>query len=216
MNFRIGDLITFTYPLPPNTRAHDKFPRVLVLHPGWEGLVHGLNFNYLSADEVNTVRMLIDPFYEMKYRDALKRRNPNAYNELESIITSPIGTRNSKMTSPQDFYRGVIRPFIMQRGWDPYRKYRVDKISGARIITSARVITGEDSLAKWQKERQELAAAAKKALEGAQTPEQQKAAKQMEKDLAHATSMSKRKSVLSRFADFVKFWRGPKGPRFGR
>ena len=221
MRYNIGDLVTFTYPLPPDTRAHDRFPRVLILHPNWQGLTHGLNFNYLSADEINTIRMLVDPFYEMKYRDALKRKNPNAYRELEAIITTPTSwrgssVRNARMTSPQEFYRGVIRPFIIQRGWDPYRKYRADKVSAVRIITPARVITGEDSLAKWQKERAELAAAAKKALGEAKTPEQKQAVVELQQKLDHATAMSQRKSVLARFAEFVQFWRGPRGPRFGR
>lgn len=221
MVFSIGDLVSFSYPLRPNTRAHDPYPRVLILHPNWQGLVHGLNFNYLSNDEINTIRMLIDPFYEMKYRDALKRKNPKAFQELEAIITTPVqfagmSVRNAKMSSPQEFYRGVIRPFIMQRGWDPYRKYRADKVRHSRIVSPARVIMGEESLAKWRGEKDELVQELERVLKEAVTPEQEKKVKETKQKLEFATSMSQRKSALAKMAEFLQFWRGPRGPRFGR
>lgn len=216
--YNIGDLITFSYPTE-GTRAHDKYPRVLVLHPDWQGSTHGLNFNYLSDDEINVIRMIIDPFYEMQYRDALRKKNPNLFKELEIIITSPAagaqGMYNRvKITSPRGFYLNVIKPFIRQRGYEPYRKYRTDKVLNPKILTPSRVMMGEHSLAKWKKEREELSKAVIKAFKDAKTEEQKKRAKELKTQLDKADSMSKRKSILAFFDRFVKYWKGPKGPRF--
>lgn len=211
-NFRIGDLVTFSYPAvhQEGTKAHDKFPQVLVLHPNWEGLMHGLNFNYLDADEINTLRMLLDPFFEMQQRENLRRRNPSAFAELEKIITTPGAYRNSKINSPHAFYQGVIRPFIQTRGWDPYRKYKIEKISGGRIIQPAAHMTGEDSLAKFKKEQEQMAKALEQALSKAQTAEQLKEIERMKQELERSKSLSQRQSVLKKFADFIQHMRGPR------
>jgi hypothetical protein len=142
MAYRIGDLITFTYPAvkQQGTEAHDKFPQVLVLHNNWQNNVHGLNFNYLTDDEINILRMMVDPAFQLKYVDNLQKKNPQLVNEFDRIIGAA-GSAN--ITSPYDFYFKVIRPFIMTRGWDPYRRYRPDKMSNVRITQKREIITGE-------------------------------------------------------------------------
>jgi hypothetical protein len=214
MNFKIGDLITFTYPLAPNTEAHDKYPKVLVLHNNWQGCVHGLNFNYLSADEINTVRMLIDPFFRLQQRDNLWKKNPKMFNEIETIMTkgSPYA-KTTNIDSPLKFYNTIIRPFIIVRGWDPYRKYRVDKMLSSRILTPSNVMTGMDSTLKWERERLLLKKALLNAKKTASNVDKDKIDK-MESELEKAQAMSQRKSVLTKFADFVKGFRGPRLPGF--
>jgi hypothetical protein len=150
--FHIGDLVTFQYPLIPQTRAHDKYPKILVLHDNWQGLTHGINFNYLTNEEINTIRAILDPFFEQKYREALSQKNPEAFKELESIITS---SGNPKVTSPRDFYGRVIRPFIMARGWDPYRLYRPELMSGIRILQKEYHMTGKDSHEKFKQQQKQ-------------------------------------------------------------
>lgn len=233
-DIKIGSLITFSYPAvhKEGTKAHDRFPRVLVLHPSWRKpseaggvpLLHGLNFNYLSDDEINTVRMIIDPFYEMQYRDAMKRKNPNLYADLERLISSPgkglggtwgqqaTAARNVRITSPQQFYQGIVRPWIRPRQWDPYRRYRPDKMRNIRVVTKAAVMTGEESLKKWQQEREKLSKAVGQALTQAKTDADKRQAAQLQKDLDKATNMSQRRSILSKVSDFLKH---KVGPRFG-
>lgn len=140
----IGDLITFSYPAvhKKGTRAHDKSPTVLVLHPNWGGLLHGLNFNYLTNNEINMIRMILDPNFEKQYKASLTRRAPHVVKEFDNIISA---ASNTNITSPQSFYRQAIRPFIVSRGWDPYRKYRVDKMSGVRVLQPRPVLTGEQA-----------------------------------------------------------------------
>jgi hypothetical protein len=227
--FQIGDIIQFTYePEQPPSKVHDKFPQVLVLHPDWQGLVHGLNLNYLSDDEKNVIRMILDPMFEMKFRDALRKRNPNLYDELESIITGKKGTGTathmvhpppvssgptttvSKINNPRAFYYNIIRPFVYTRGWDPYRKYKHSGIRGASVVTPASVVTGEESLAKFRKEREEMAARAKKALGEAKTVEDVKVAKEALEKIEKEKNMSQRKSLLTWFSERLKYWRGPR------
>lgn len=155
MRYNIGDLISFSYPPPPSTQAHDRYPRILVLHPnsptrrktiaGYKttesSYTHGLNFNYLTDDEINLIRMMIDPGFQLKYFYNLRKKNPNLANEFERIINR---AGNAVMTSPEDFYRKAIRPFIMTRGWDPYRLYVPDKMSSVRMVQSHRIMTGDE------------------------------------------------------------------------
>ena len=99
------------------------------------------------------------------------------------------------------------------RGWEPYRRYRPDKMRGVRIVTRASVMTGENSLAKWKQEREKLI---KKVAEVEKSPTEDLAAKtkavELRKQLEKATAMSQRRSVLSKAADFFK---NMVGPRFG-
>jgi len=136
-SYRIGDLVTFSY---VGKEVHDRFPQVLVLHPNWQGNVHGLNFSYLTDDEINLLRMTVDPGYQLKYIDNLQKKNPQLVQEFDAIIGK---AGNANITSPYDFYFKVVRPFIMVRGWDPYRRYTPSKMSAMRVVQKREVITGE-------------------------------------------------------------------------
>jgi len=141
-NFEIGDLITFTYPAvhQQKTKAHDKFPQVFVLHSNWRDNVHGLNFNYLSNDEINVIRMIIDPSFQLKYFFNLQKKNPNLANEFDRIMAA--AGSSPPVTSPYDFYTKFIKPFIRIRGYDPYRLYNTGKMTGIRIVQRQRVMVG--------------------------------------------------------------------------
>ena len=210
-NFEIGSLISFTYPVslphdkrrPRNkdeTRAHDKFPEVLVLHPNWQGLVHGLNFKYLSEDEINTVRMILDPMFEMNYREALQKKNANAYAELDRILTGKVEgavgphSRIVKITSPRGFYLNIIRPFIITRSWDPYRLYRVEKMTNVRIVQTASHMTGKDALAKYKAQQSQVV---------------QKLGNKPQSQIPD-------KGALQWFKDKFQHMRGPKLPTFSK
>lgn len=139
----IGSIITFVYPAvhQQGTRAHDKNPKVLVLHDNWQGLVHGLNFNYLSPDEINMVRMLMDPKFEEQHKASLTRTNPYIVQEFDRIMQE-VG--NTTITSPHDFYTRAIRPFISKRGYDPYRLYTPSKMTNIKILETRKIMTGDE------------------------------------------------------------------------
>ena len=141
----IGDLVTFSYPAvhKQGTRAHDKNPTVLVLHNNWKGQLHGLNFNYLTEHEINMIRMILDVNFEKRYKASLTRRAPHVVKEYDSIMSAASA---SNITSPLSFYQQIIRPLIVTRSWDPYRRYRLDKITGARVLQTRPVLTGEQQV----------------------------------------------------------------------
>jgi hypothetical protein len=147
MNLQIGSLISFAYQSP---RSHDRFPEILVLHPGWrfypnraggKPLVHGLNFNYLNDDEINMIRMIVDPGFQLKYFQNLEKKNPGVAAEFDRIIGAA-GAAN--ITSPHDFYVKVIRPFIMPRQWDPYRLYDPQLMQNTRMLQNMQQFTGKN------------------------------------------------------------------------
>lgn len=149
MNLQIGNLISFSY---LSAHSHDRTPEVLVLHPGWrfypnrsggKPLMHGLNFNYLTDDEINLIRMIVDPGFQLKYFENMQRKNPNIASEFDRIIGSA-GAAN--ITNPHDFYVKVIKPFIMPRRYDPYRLYDPSLIQNPRILQNTRQFTGENKM----------------------------------------------------------------------
>src|SRR5690606_39041826 len=104
------------------------YPQVLILHPRWDRyppnnppgnfLVHGLNFNYLTANEINMIRMILDPSFESKYKQGLQMRDANLVRKFDDIMRS---AANANVLSPHDFYLRVIKPFIAPKQWEPYR-----------------------------------------------------------------------------------------------
>jgi len=225
----IGDLISFSYPAvhKQGTRAHDKNPKVLVFHPNWQGLVHGLNFNYLSDDEINTIRMILDPTFETKYREQLRRKNRSAYDELERILGGkephggltkappmavPIGgtTRVTKITSPRAFYYTMIRPFIFKRGFDPYRKYKPHLMTGVRTLEPARKMLGQESLRKFRAEQGKAADDIARMIAQARTQEEKDAAQQAMANLQKAKTPQEKESVLQWFKSKFQHFKGPR------
>ena len=220
--YQIGDLVAFSYPAVhlQGTRAHDKYPSVLILHPLWRNNIHGLNFNYLGDDEINVLRMLIDPAFQLKYIENLQRKNPNLVREFDRIISN---AANAVITSPHDFYNRVIKPFIITRGWDPYRRFRPDKITNLRIVQKSRTITGEDSRwlfgtnpyrdRKGKSEKDILADIAKRESgiidpgESPITPAEKRFVQRLQGRALKLFSNYKRRFQASR---------GPRMPRFGR
>lgn len=145
MNLQIGSLITFGYQSP---RSHDRYPEVLVLHPAWpyypnrqggKALLHGLNFNYMTDDEINMIRMIVDPAFQLKYFENMEKKNPGIAAEFDRIIAR---AGAGEITSPQQFYNNVIKPFIMPRNWNPYRLYDLGKMQGVRILQNTAQFTG--------------------------------------------------------------------------
>lgn len=154
MTLQIGSLVSFAYQSP---RSHDRFPEVLVLHPSWrfypnraggKPFMHGLNFNYLNDDEINMLRMLIDPGFQLKYFQNMEKRNPGVAAEFDRII-GRAGAAN--ITSPHDFYVKVIKPFIQPRGYDPYRLYDLGLMQNVRTLQSVQQLTGANKMSMFGK-----------------------------------------------------------------
>jgi hypothetical protein len=219
-NFRIGDIVLFSYPAvhKRGTRANDPFPNVLVLHNNWQGLVHGLNFSYLLDDEINMFRMMVDPGFELKYVENLQKKSPQLVQEFDTII-GRAGIAN--ITSPRDFYIKIVKPFIMTRGYDPYRLYRPDKMSNIRVVQKREVITGEQRASlfgtqnlrdRGKNEKDILKNLAELSAEEEQGLGRGSLTAQERKFIARLKG-----NALKLFDDYVKkfeYSKGPRGPRF--
>lgn len=129
----IGDIIAFRYPTKPVTGATEPNPKLLVLHPNWEGQMHGLrlNYAYMTAQQENVLKMFMSPKFQKMHKAALTREAPLLVQEYDRIIKEG---GNTQVTSPQDFYRKMIRPFISPRDFEPYRRYKVGLVSGVRVV----------------------------------------------------------------------------------
>jgi hypothetical protein len=141
--YKIGDLATWTYRAP---QAHDKFPKVLVLHDNWEGKVHGLNLNYLTDDEINFLRIVLNVDFAKKelkkfIEHSQKWNNKQLLEDLKNIEGK---YASLNIMSPRDFYVRFVRGFIKPRGWDPYRLYRPEYIIGPRVLRKKAYFTGNN------------------------------------------------------------------------
>lgn len=119
-------------PLPPS----DKSKQILVLHPNWQGKVHGIDLSRITPAEVQTLKAVMDPNVKAQIdagkwpvegappyplvRDILKRMDP-----IE-LIKNPLA-----------FYQRLIKPFI--RNKDCYRLYFPQFISGVQVIKESSV-----------------------------------------------------------------------------
>jgi len=147
MRLKIGSIVTFSY---ASRRSHDRFPKILVLHPGWRTpgtsgdlLVHALNLNLLTDDETNLLRMLIDPGFQLKYFENLVKKNPQVATQYNVIISS---AANANITSPHDFYIRVIKPFIRLRSTDPYRLYKPALMINGKVLQTQRQMLGDQDI----------------------------------------------------------------------
>ena len=154
MNFEIGDLVAFSYFAEPRQQVrdvkamrqrtqsgqsiwkkqenkpdnHDKYPQVLILHPEWQGNVHGINLNQMSQHEINFLTALVDPFFAKE----IVKKDMRIRNELQRI------PQDIHITSPHDFYLRIVKPFI--KLYDGYRLYKPSKMRNIRVIKPYRDI----------------------------------------------------------------------------
>ncbi len=130
--FQIGDLIRFTYP-----SRNDPNPLVLVLHTNWRNLVHGLNFNYLTSQEQNYIKAVLNPVFESE----IVKRDQRIATQMNAMQSQ---MNNLNVTSPHDFYLRFVRGFIKPRGWDPYRLYHERDMGNVRIATRKSIMVGDE------------------------------------------------------------------------
>ncbi len=132
---RIGDLVQFNY--SQGKQVHDLNPKVLVLHDNWQGLIHGLNFNYLSLQEINYIKAVLNP----TFRADIITKDERIAKQIQRVLPL-LNTLN--ITSPYDFYLRFVRGFIEPRGWDPYRRYNPRAVIGEKLITRKEILVGNE------------------------------------------------------------------------
>jgi len=143
-----GDLVTFHYPAvhKRKSRAHDPNPTVLVLHPNYEGKVHGLNWGLMTPNQQNMIRMILDVGFEQQHKQALTRQDPSLMKEYDKVVGMASVT---EINQPYPFYQQVIKKLISAGNlsasgvkYEPYRQYTLTNISSVRILQPAAIMMG--------------------------------------------------------------------------
>lgn len=127
-NFKPGQVIRFTYnaPIKGNDDPTDRFKEILVLHPNWMRLVHGIDLKRLTAAEREVLDAIFDPKQKGKQHrmplvnDILRRMNP-----IDEI------------KNPVSFYSKFVKVFL--RNKDAYRTYQPERILNATIVEQTNV-----------------------------------------------------------------------------
>ena len=130
---RIGDIVSFSY---KGKRSHDPFPQVLILHNNWNGLVHALNFNYLSDHEINYLKAVMNPTYAKE----ISKTDVQIRQQLMQVGAAS-AVSGVRIESPHDFYIRIVKPFIKK--YDSYRLFKPEGISGVKVITKREILTGK-------------------------------------------------------------------------
>ena len=138
--FKIGDVVTFNYEL--GTDVHDDNPEVLVLHSNWEchpsdtkkRCLHGLNIGYLPQQHKSFIRAVVNE----EFGKMIRQKDP----VIDSWLKRIDHVKDLTIFSPYDFYLRFIRGYIQPRGWEPYRRYRLDKIRTPRILQPRKIYVG--------------------------------------------------------------------------
>lgn len=139
-----GDLIIFNYS-PVTTNVTGTNPRkVLVLHPNYQGKMHALKWDFLTASQQNMIRMLLDPSFAEEKKQSLVRQDPRSVQIFDAITQGEV---TEDIRDPAQFYDKVIKQLIGhlkgQKQRDPYRQYLVGQITNSRTLTPFSIMTGK-------------------------------------------------------------------------
>lgn len=126
---KAGAFVRFTYRFHTGATADetkDDYKEVLVLHPGWQGRMHGIDLKRLTAAERAVLTLIFDPKSKGKKHgiplvdDILLRMNP-----VEDV------------KNPVSFYQKFVKVFI--RNKDVYRTYYPNWMKAVSVIRKSRV-----------------------------------------------------------------------------
>lgn len=117
--FGFGNVIMFSY---IGKRSHDPHPKVLVLAPNYQGVMHGLNLKYISSNYIELIKFLMQKdFKGMKdqklYKSFYRWKNLMPKNLNGLLIYNTFVSR--------------IQPIRAA-----YRKYIPKNMRGVKILSS--------------------------------------------------------------------------------
>lgn len=129
MKYLPGQTLRFTYrfhtgALPGETG--DDFKEVMVLHPTWQGKLHGIDLKRLTAAERETLSAIFDPDQKEK-----QHRFPLVNDILRRM--DPI----SDIKNPVSFYSKFVKVFL--RNKDAYRTYYPGHMLNVTIAEQTKV-----------------------------------------------------------------------------
>lgn len=117
-----GTIIKFTY----NEDVEDIYKEVFVLHPSWNGKIHGIDLKRLTPAEVKVIEAIFDPS---------TKDSGHPYPLVNDIIRrmDPV----EEIKNPLSFYHKFVKVFL--RNKDAYRQYWPHKMVGVVIVKKTSV-----------------------------------------------------------------------------
>lgn len=143
MLLKPGQIIRFTYhhkKVDQNTG--DKYKEILVLHPSWEGKVHGIDLKRISPAEREVLMVIMSydgrRFKSLRYQGEFHHKIPL----VNDILNRMNPRREAK--NPRTFYAKFVKPFLHKQ--DAYRTYFAPMMSGVSVVTN-KTATGQPDVA---------------------------------------------------------------------
>lgn len=130
--YKSGEIVRFTYRTHTGSGEHDPasdFKEVLVLHPHWQGRVHGIDLKRLTPAEREVIRAIFDPSQKGK-----RHRFPLVNDILRRM--DPI----QEIKNPMSFYSKFVKVFL--RNKDAYRTYYPLRMLNPTIVEHSAVQGG--------------------------------------------------------------------------
>ena len=141
-----GQFISFTY-MPPNKNRwrvrrgtvqppSNPHKQVMVLHPNWQGTMHGIDLNRVTPAEVQVLKAIMDPKNKEEFdRTGQLPKGAPTYPLIMDVFRrlDPI----QLVKSPLAFYGQFVKPFI--RDHDCYRRYFPQFMSGITVLREGQV-----------------------------------------------------------------------------
>jgi hypothetical protein len=122
-----GQVVRFTYNhLAVDEDSGDRHKEVLVLHPHWQGKMHGIDLKRLTTAEREVLNAILDPETKKKphrlplVNDILRRMDP---------IT--------EIRNPMTFYSRFVKVFL--RNKDAYRTYYPTRMLNVTVVQQTHV-----------------------------------------------------------------------------
>ncbi|MCK4518132.1 hypothetical protein KAT92_05110, partial [Candidatus Babeliales bacterium] len=103
------------------------YKQVFVLHPGWQGKMHGLDMKNMTEAERVVIKTVMNPNAEN-----MRTHRIPLINDILKRMDPPELIKN-----PMSFYNQFVKPFI--RNKDMYRTYHTMVMTGIQVIDQSKV-----------------------------------------------------------------------------
>jgi hypothetical protein len=150
--FEVGQFITFNYNPPARDvrkrpglqtvqglqplERHDREKSILVLHPMWQNMMHGVDLKRLTPAETQTLKAVMDPKIKAQVDQGVwPVQGCPPYPLIRDILRRFDPTELAK--NPVLFYQSLVKPFIRDK--DCYRKYNPSYVFGVKVVVETHV-----------------------------------------------------------------------------
>lgn len=125
--YQAGSFIKFFYRAPT---TQDPNKEVFVLHPNWQGEVHGIDLKRVTPAQRDVLQIIMDP--EARKNPAQATKYP-----LVQDILRRMPAPEDEIKNPLSFYQRFVKPFMNRA--DVYRKYNTGYMFNVQVLKESKV-----------------------------------------------------------------------------